>query len=65
MNDRENYSWLKHIDFILIDILSLILSFFISYRMKFESFDFWDRGSWTSFVAIICIAYLLITLFFY
>ena len=63
MNDRENYSWLKHIDFILIDILSLILSFFISYRMKFESFDFWDRGSWTSFVAIICIAYLLITLF--
>ena len=52
-----------HIDFILIDILSLILSFFISYRMKFESFDFWDRGSWTSFVAIICIAYLLITLF--
>lgn len=63
MNDRENYSWIKHIDFILIDIISLLVSFLVSFRLKFGTFNFINKDSWSSFVVVICIAYLLITLF--
>ncbi len=40
MRFESKYSWLKHLDFIVIDILSWIVCYIISYYNKFNSFDF-------------------------
>lgn len=61
MNTRKNYSWLKHIDFMFLDLLCLIFAFTISYRMKFDNFCFIDSEAWRTFVFIICMIDVMVT----
>lgn len=63
MSEKESYSWMKHLDFIIIDLLSLIGSFMCAYTWKFHQINFIDDGEWSVFLAVVCVAYVIITLF--
>lgn len=43
MHLKDKYSWIKHIDFIFIDVLAFIFSFLISYFNKFNIIVFWEK----------------------
>lgn len=62
MSEKESYSWMKHLDFIIIDLLSLIGSFMGAYAWKFHQIDFVNEGEWTVFLTVVCVAYIIITL---
>ena len=40
MRFENRYSWLKHLDFIVIDILSWVVCYVVSYYVKFGDFNF-------------------------
>lgn len=53
MYTPKKYSWMKHIDFITIDVLCLWLAFAIAYRLRFDSLGFINSEQWGNFVLII------------
>lgn len=62
MYTQKKYSWVKHIDFIIVDLICLIVAFTIAYRMKFENFYFIDSEAWRTFLFIICMLDVVITI---
>lgn len=63
MSEKESYSWMKHLDFIIIDLLSLIASFMCAFAWKFHQIDFINEGEWTVLLTVVCVSYIIITLF--
>ena len=63
MRIKENYTSLKHIDFMIVDILSLLICFVISYRMKFGNFAFIQLREWHLYILIIVLLNITITFF--
>ena len=63
MRIKENYTQLKHIDFMIVDILSLLICFVISYRMKFGDFSFIEKSEWHLYILIIVLLNIAITFF--
>lgn len=63
MRIKTNYTQLKHIDFMIVDILSLLVCFVISYRMKFGDFGFIHLREWHLYVLIIVLLNITITFF--
>lgn len=55
---REN-----HVDFLLIDVVALLLSFVLAYLMKFGDFGFMDSSAWMSLLFIASLTNLVICLF--
>ena len=52
---KGKYSWLKHLDFMFIDVVGLIISFVISYRMKFSNFKWVNSEEWILLLILICL----------
>lgn len=63
MRLKNNYTWLKHADFILIDLLCLIASFVTAYYWKFNTFNIFGRGNWGALFIIVCAVNLIVTFF--
>lgn len=63
MRLKNNYTWLKHADFILIDLICLMVSFTIAYYLKFNTFKVFHGDEWGSLFIIICAVNLIITFF--
>jgi len=61
MNIKVKYSWLKHIDFLAIDLIILIISFSISYYFKFNSIKWWILPEWSILLISICLLDIIIT----
>ncbi|MBE5807652.1 MAG: hypothetical protein E7317_04855, partial [Clostridiales bacterium] len=61
MQIKSKYTWLKHMDFMIVDLVALILSFSISYAMKFGKWDFWREETWTRYIVIISLLDLVIS----
>lgn len=61
MHIKDKYSWLKHLDFTLIDLTVLMGSFVLSYYWKFGHFGWIHRGEWRSLFVFVCLLDLLIT----
>lgn len=61
MHIKGKYSWLKHLDFMIIDVLILIFSFAISYYLKFETIEWWKHDSWGLLLIFICLLDVVIT----
>lgn len=61
MHIKGKYSWLKHIDFMMIDLLVLILSFTFSYFLKFGDFGWTKRPEWVSLLILVCLLNLMIS----
>ncbi len=51
---KEKYTWIKHIDFILIDLACLIMAFFIAYYRKLGSINILAKPEWIAILIIIC-----------
>ena len=54
MSLKDRYTWMKHYDFILIDLCSLILAFFIAYYLKFDNINIFVEPKWVSLFIVIC-----------
>ena len=63
MQIKSKYSWMKHIDFIIVDLVSLFFSYLLSYYLKFGSLNFASNEVWTRYLFIILVLSLLIHLF--
>lgn len=63
MQIKENYTQLKHLDFLIVDILSLLICFVISFRLKFGDFRFINDSEWHLYILIIVLLNIAITFF--
>ena len=63
MHIKEKYSWIKHLDFIIIDLLCLMFSFVVAYYLKFDDFSLFQETEWLSLFVIVCAINLVITLY--
>ena len=58
----QPHSWVKHIDFIVIDLLVLAGAFVCAYWMKFGNLSFVDSSSWKALFVMLLLADLVVTL---
>lgn len=55
MRFKDRHTWIKHLDFILIDLICLIFAFLISYYLKMGRMFTCDDAEWSSLLVIICL----------
>lgn len=60
MQIKGQSSWTKHLDFMLIDLASLLLSYFLAYYLKFRTFAM--NADWKRFIVIISLLNIVIYL---
>jgi len=63
MQIKSKYSWMKHIDFMIIDSIALFISYLISYYLKFGNLDFAKNDEWTRYLFIVLVLSLVINFF--
>ncbi len=63
MQIKGKYSWVKHIDFMVVDIVSLFLSFLLAYCMKFGDLHFAQNEDWTRYLFLVLILSVVINFF--
>ena len=63
MQINSKHSWLKHLDFMAVDLIALFLSFVLSYWMKFGKLNFFARDAWMRLLLVISLLNLVIALF--
>ena len=65
MQIKSKYSWLKHLDFMVIDLISLLICFLLSYWMKFGDFSLSNNSSevWIRYLFLVLALNVIITLF--
>ena len=65
MQIKSKYSWIKHIDFMIIDLISLAISFFLAYWLKFGDFSlsYGPEGIWTRYLILVLSINVVVTLF--
>lgn len=61
MHIKGKSSWIKHLDFILLNLLSVIISFSIAYYIKFNDFGFISSNSWRTALVLMCLINLVVT----
>ena len=60
MQIKGKYSWAKHLDFMLVDLIALLLSFFLAYFFKFQTLTM--SAEWKRFILIISLLNIVIAL---
>ena len=60
MHVRGEYAWLEHLDFMIVDLMALIVSFAVSYLLKFGDLGFLFQSSWMRLLVIISLTNLII-----
>ena len=63
MQIKSKYSWVKHLDFKVIDLISLFLCFLLSYWMKFGNPEFMENEVWVRYLFLVLVLSVVITLF--
>ncbi len=63
MSNKKKSENITHPDFLIIDALSLIISFIVSYRIKFGSFDFVHTDVWAPLLFTVVLLNTVICLF--
>ena len=63
MHIKGKYSWLKHLDFMVLDILSLVVAFVMAIGIRFGDFSLVTSTSWKTLLLIACLMDLLVILF--
>lgn len=62
MKLKDRFSWIKHLDFILIDLLCLMVAFIIAYFIRFEKMNLFEDREWSVLFLIICFVNLAVTI---
>ena len=63
MQIKSKYSWVKHLDFMVIDLISLFLCFLLSYWIKFGNVAFHTNEDWVRYLFLVLVLNVVITLF--
>ena len=65
MQIKSRYSWIKHLDFMVIDLISLAVSFFLAYYLKFGNLALsaGPEGIWTRYLILVLVLNVVVTLF--
>ena len=63
MQIKSKYSWMKHIDFMLVDLIALFISFWVSFHLKFDTWGFYQNEEWTRYLFIVLALSLVINFF--
>ncbi len=61
MHIKEKSSWIKHLDFITLNLISVLLAFIIAYYIKFDNLGFVDKTEWKSILVVMCLINLIVT----
>jgi len=61
MHFEEKNSWIKHLDFIVINLISVIIAFMTAYFIKFGDFGFIHSYAWRSVLLIMCLINVVVT----
>lgn len=62
MHVQNKYSWIKHVDFIAINLLSLIVCFAVSFYFKFDTLSLLLTSTWQALILILCLINIVVTL---
>ena len=60
---KGKYSWLKHLDFLVLDIVALVIGFVLAYVIKFQNLHFAMEANWKGVLVIACLLDLVVILF--
>lgn len=60
---KGKYSWLKHLDFLILDIVALVAGFVLAYAIRFQNLNFIAEGNWKGVLVIACLLDLVVILF--
>lgn len=60
---KGEYSWLKHLDFLVLDIVALVIGFVLAYVIKFQNLHFAMEANWKGVLVIACLLDLVVILF--
>ncbi len=52
MHTRSKYTWLKHLDFMTVDLLSMLITFVVSYVIKFGDWSFAVSPEWRRLILL-------------
>ena len=61
MHIKGNSSWIKHLDFITINLIAVIVAFVIAYFIKFGNSGFAKSSEWRIVLVVMCLINLVIT----
>lgn len=62
MHVQNKYSWIKHVDFIALNLISLIVSFMLALLVRFGSISRMLDSSWQAVIVVLCLINIAITL---
>ena len=62
MHVQNKYSWIKHIDFIVLNLTSLVISFLLALHIKFGSISIILHSSWDAVLLVLCLINIAVTL---
>ena len=62
MHVQNKYSWIKHVDFIALNLLALILSFVLAIFVRFGDLSLLLNSSWQAVLVVLCLINIAITL---
>lgn len=62
MHIQNKYSWIKHVDFMALNLIALIVSFIASFYAKFGSLSLMLTSTWEGLLAILCLINIIATL---
>ena len=64
MYEKKSRSWIKHLDFIIGDILAITIAFLVSYGMRFGVWTILEDGSYRSYYLVLLGLHILASFFF-
>lgn len=64
MYEKDKRSWLKHLDFILLDLIAVAASFAAAYVIRMREYHFANTSSYRSVYIIVLVFHVLIVVFF-
>lgn len=62
MHVQNKYSWIKHVDFIALNLLALVLSFILALFVRFGDISLLLNSSWQAVLVVLCLINIAITL---
>lgn len=64
MYEKNSRSWVKHLDFIFLDLLAITAAFLLAYGFKFGGWQILEDGSYRSYYMVVIGLHILVSFFF-
>ena len=61
MHIKGKSSWIKHLDFISLNLISVVVAFMVAYFVKFGNLGFTHSYAWRTMLLVMCLINLVVT----